>query len=578
VITKESAPNSKGCTISDSKGQFRFALPDAGERVRVSARGYLATELPNTAQDRRVTITLESGGVEVAGTVVDASGGPVIGALVTGCRDISGCASTLTDSAGAYQLGVTQGWIDLTAEAQAYSRTSLRVQAPAVGVSLVIAPASIINGIVFGDDDVPLADMTVSAWPEGAMPGGPVVVKSQPDGTFKILDVAPGQYALEAIGEQFRSRREAAFVGVAQASTTVVLRAEPAVYFNATLLVDEQPCEGAYATVSGPIEVVRVFDASGQLRIEGLVPGRYEVSAECPSLAADIRETVDVAHEPITRTWSMVAAAAVRGQVITPSGRAVVGVTVEVRPVGEPAARRTSMCSTDGAGEFLCAGLASGAYSARVSQYNLTASDEVSFDIGNGRVPSVVLETPGVGTVRVVVDGSGRDCVGSCGTVTPVIEGERDLRLYGEADGEHFVFRDLPFGPYTVSVGSDARRVVVTHDEEMVEVHIASPPRGSVRGRVVDTAGQPLPDVWVNVARTQPEWLMATVQIPPTMSESDGSFVLDGLVPGRYSIEATHDGTHGQLGLVGPGDPAVVLRLEPGVPANDAHGLSVRSN
>src|SRR5687768_14197850 len=104
-------------------------------------------------------------------------------------------------------------------------------------------------------------------------------------------------------------------------------------------------------------------------KIGGVVPRGYEISAECASLATDIRETVDVGREPLVRRWRVAAATAVGGTVVTPSGRAVAGVKVQVQPVGEPAARRGSICSTDASGEFSCPGLASGVYSAHVSRH-----------------------------------------------------------------------------------------------------------------------------------------------------------------------------------------------------------------
>jgi hypothetical protein len=99
--------------------------------------------------------------------------------------------------------------------------------------------------------------------------------------------------------------------------------------------------------------------------------------------------------------------------------------------------------------------------------------------------------------------------------------------------------------------------------------------RGSrIRGRVVDTTNQPVPDVWVRAdckgdePRDPQDEARQRIarnygQGRPTMSDADGTFTLSGLTPGATcSVHAeTPDGLAGVTDKVRSGDERVTVSL-----------------
>ena len=88
-----------------------------------------------------------------------------------------------------------------------------------------------------------------------------------------------------------------------------------------------------------------------------------------------------------------------------------------------------------------------------------------------------------------------------------------------------------------------------------------------LRGRVVDAAGQPAPGVQVTAQAAGGE-VVATLGMPRSgtfgsaRSGPDGSFLVDGLAPGKYEVRArAEDGGNGRA-LTQAGAEDVVLRLE----------------
>jgi hypothetical protein len=96
---------------------------------------------------------------------------------------------------------------------------------------------------------------------------------------------------------------------------------------------------------------------------------------------------------------------------------------------------------------------------------------------------------------------------------------------------------------------------------------------GLIAGRVVDSAGNPVPNAIVFIRKGP---LPATSRFPGTgtadrvLSDDAGRFVFNGLTPGPYSLEATKPGwLMGAYGRRVPGNGASVLELTEGERRND---------
>lgn len=157
--------------------------------------------------------------------------------------------------------------------------------------------------------------------------------------------------------------------------------------------------------------------------------------------------------------------------------------------------------------------------------------------------------------LQAVTDAQGRF------VVTGIPAGEGRLLLYPEKHTRVTSFntlRELPWlsDPFTGTNGG-----VV--DLGTIVMH----PPGAIRGRVVDTDGNPLKTATVSLRGA-----FRGLSGPWTLSQADGSFVLKGIPPDTYAVHASQSRgeggvLEGEVRGVGPDGPEVAVRLEvkPGI-------------
>jgi Carboxypeptidase regulatory-like domain len=218
------------CSESDAAGHYLISgLPPGRFSVAAEAEGFMPT--PPDAQpqvalgpgDDRAGFDLElvSGGAKIEGFVMDATGGPVPGAVVRGSGGMPlrpMAVSTCGDN-GHFVLWVAPGTVTLTAEAAGYASELLAHVAPSRDVIIVLTPGSTIEGhVVALGDRAPVPNVAVRAvpmgmWPSPALPSD----VSRDDGRFSIRGLEPGAYRLVAEGDGWRGgAAEPIEIGVTQ--------------------------------------------------------------------------------------------------------------------------------------------------------------------------------------------------------------------------------------------------------------------------------------------------------------------------------------------------------------------------
>jgi hypothetical protein len=132
--------------------------------------------------------------------------------------------------------------------------------------------------------------------------------------------------------------------------------------------------------------------------------------------------------------------------------------------------------------------------------------------------------------------------------------------LVAEPRGAELVFEPIALGRYEVAFDSAApgsgRRVELTQPGEVVELSLPLPSPGRISGRVVDEAGQAVPDAWISVAGSSD--LAQFRPSTPVLSNAEGEFVVSGLLPARYQLSASSGRRTAELEV-----------------ASDSHGLIV---
>jgi hypothetical protein len=148
-----------------------------------------------------------------------------------------------------------------------------------------------------------------------------------------------------------------------------------------------------------------------------------------------------------------------------------------------------------------------------------------------------VLKAHAEGALRVRLEGS-RDFEQR--TLTVVARSKERL-LVAEPRGAELVFEPIALGAYEVALDSAAhgsgQRVELTRPGEVVELSLPLPSPRRISGRVVDEAGQAVPDAWISVAGTSDfaQFRPST----PVLSDGEGQFILSGLLPARYQLSAS---------------------------------------
>lgn len=317
---------------------------------------------------------------------------------------------------------------------------------------------------------------------------------------------------------------------------------------------------------------VEAFDRLGHVRVEGLSLGTYQLAIDCPSLGQRLEESLELGKTPATRAWQLGGGLVIAGRVTRPNGSAIRGVGIDVQPMGERAGRHAATCTPDASGVFECGGLQPGEYSVRAVLGETTASETVKVRIGDRSAEPIVLHTTGSATIRAFVRptfaaASSDRVSGTRGRLVPVAHGDGGLRHYAQALDDHYVFDELPLGGYVVQLGVSPgpspsfRSVQLERDGQVVDVELQREPAADLVGQVVDARNEPVPDAWVEIVGTEPDWLNSSAPVPPVLSDASGAFSIVDLRAGRYALRATHPSGSAHVDGASPAGPPVRLQL-----------------
>lgn len=552
------------CTLTDERGQYGLEVGHDGRVLVASAQGYLSEtlELSSAVSPSGAVFRLTSASASITGTVVDASGGPVMEALVSVRAGPGGAvvATARSDVDGRFSLGVAPGPVEITARAEGYSQAPARaLLAPAGGIVLYLAPASGISGrVLIEGTEEPVPDVLVTAANTNGLEATVDPALSDEEGNFHFDSLPAGGYELQATGPRWRSKPARVNVGVGENSDPLLLEVASATTLTGSVRADGKPCPDGHLYAVGPTASFGKLDQNGVAQLEALLPGVYRFEVACASAIA-ITDTVEVGAEPVTREWDLEGGLKVLGRVESPSGQPLSGIDVTVAPLepGRPGAR----CTSDAAGQFECGGLAQGEHDCSTQVVGAPSSTVRVFVSASEPPPSVVLQGPASGSLRVSVSGVAR----AHDVAWPVFAKSKDgVPNVGRAEDEVFAFDELPLGDYAVYIADegtpDAAHVSLQRDREVVHVTLPAPELGAIAGQVVDARQAPVVDAWVRAASADQA---QTVGGGATaLTDGEGRFTLTELPRGRYDLAVS--GTSGEASKkqVETGSSDVVIRLD----------------
>jgi RNA polymerase sigma factor (sigma-70 family) len=607
------------CTTSRGDGRYELeGLHAVAYHVSASAAGHRPALYSNPKAPRSigeevrlrpgeirsgVDIVLKAGGMSVRGVVKDLAGGPIAGAMVRvqegaalhASEPFAGCVS---DDEGAFECWSTPGEIVLFATAEDYTEVWERTVAPARAHELVLTPESVLVGrVVFAGTTAPIPNARITARVNDRLRRAVGQTTSDDDGSFRLPGLEPGAYKVEATTPELYGESAATVhLGLAETSAPILVEAHSAFFVQGKVVVDEsEPCP------SGRVELrddERDAGASANIHPDGSVflralqPGEYLVSVLCDGyVSGEDYPTIAVTGSSVDDlVWRVSPGLTIRGEVLHADGSPVRGVRVLAQVKGsssDPRAPTTTSFghATNDDGAFEVSGLRPGTYVLKPVGTDLPPAQvepevqlEAHRDLDGVRIE---LAPTGTGTiVGNVHDDRGEPVVGAwvfaVGDKAGAARGQTNetgsFELSRVPPGSPRVFvKDRPPPGQTDEEAST--RVSLRPGETVHSDLVVAARTGRIRGRVHDADGAPVSDAFVDVQKESHEAGRARRTMTwrerwrdPILTDVDGSFELDELDDGTYTLRAYRKGGgEGVLEGVVVGATVTVEIATPGV-------------
>jgi protocatechuate 3,4-dioxygenase beta subunit len=595
--------NTPRCVQTDATGAYAIAdlLSATPLAVSAGAEGFAPAGYRDPNGDDRVRLGEgeERGGVDfvlragvrLLGSVHDATGGAVAHALVSS-EDGPARAVATSDAKGEFALWVEPGPVHVEATAPGYAPGWASGPAPGHFFKIHLVPGSTLVGrTVLAGSETAVADVLVEAIQvEGG--GARAATRTDADGAFRIDGLMPGRYRVEATSEGREGySRSSVTLGLGETSSELRVEMDPAYVVRGRVVDKEsgEPCRSGQVVITDAKQAEfsqAEIEPDGWARMASVIPGTYRVQVTCQGhLERDDFPTITVKdRDAPPLTWEVERGAEVRLEIVDGQGRAVTKANVWASP-NEPGGTARGADQAEKDGTFLLAGLKPGRYDVSVqAQAGGRASQEVTATLG--REERVRVELPPAGTIDGIVEDEAHRPVAD---IRVVASGPGRAVARSLDDGT-FSLTGLPSGQYEVRAIERPRlRAAEGRDEPSpVAVTVTAPDRarvtltiksrgGTIEGRVIDSAGRPVTDAFLEYARS------GGAGVPrygwggraPILTDTDGRFTIDGLGEGDYDLRAQRKGGgEANATQVKTGTRDVALRLAEG--ASIAGMLSAR--
>jgi len=580
------------CVTSGRDGAYRIeGLPGVRHGVRASAPTFIPAahergegakrqewlDLRPGQELRDIDITLQGGGVQIHGVVKDLSGGAIEGAQVVGDN-----AYALTGPDGLFSLWVKPGSAWILARADGYADGHNDGVAPGHHFEVFLTPEAVLVGkVVRAADGTPVEGAQVTA-NGGGWSWNDATALTDAGGNFRLDGLEPGVYKARAESDDgLGMAKEQVILGLGETSAPIVIESHPAYFIEGTIVTDGgKACEAGGLNVedhansrSGWGEV----EAGGVVRVRGLLPGEFQISARCEGyISAERYDRVTLADKSVSGLrWEVTSGRAIRGLVVDASGKGVEGLSVsaEAKPdPSKPRAQRTNAWSgnTDAEGRFELAGLLSGAYNLNVSAWNPSRATPVTpteVSLASERdVEGVRIVLPATGELRGTVrDPQGRPV----GEVDVTMRDGKRRQSVEVADDGSFHVENVAPGEYRVTAQrgwEPPMRAPGTNDDDVQGEKVSIREGGvetlqlvvagsaeKIVGVVRDESGGPVADAFIEAtlesdsataasggAARNGRW--ASFWGTPHLSDPDGRFTLTDLSPGKHTLRAHRKG------------------------------------
>jgi protocatechuate 3,4-dioxygenase beta subunit len=567
--------------VTGADGAFDLGTrPAANYQVVAEAPGKLAAialvELANPAAmpaPDQLELVLRDCAAWVVGTIRDPSGGPIARARVLR----GGVAGVEADDNGAYELCVPPGESTIDYGADGYGSVTLTFSADLrTRRDVVLVPEAVVQGVVLDDDGAPVAGAYVWLNPVewGSERNASRSAVAEDDGRFRVAEVTPGRVRLSAYADGLATETAQEALAEVGTSPDVILRMVRQTTISGRVVRAGAPAAGVelVGVRKSPAKRSRntYSQADGTFVLDRVGAGDIVITS--PHYKVRSPQVVTVGRAPVTDVVVEIEAMARIHGTVTRKGLPVEGVTMCCLPqLG--ATRVTS----DVDGKYAYEGVEPGTYQIMAASDRAGAFAEAkTVEVAAGQEYRVDLELAG----GAIINGKVVDERGAPVTAVRVqfMHAKTDDQCNATTDdsGRFRCTSMLGGSPYTAKVFANATATqamttppgkpyptidladgATTVDGVTITVIDA---RGAIRGRVLDTAGQPVADARVKASAEQRFW--SWMALPSAITDGDGSFAIERLHLGTYDLQArATDGATGVLAGVATAGPPVVIRV-----------------
>ena len=574
-------------TAADGKfdlGTWPAALYAVGARAPEAQAATKWVDLADpTVKLDPLELRMRTCNAKIDGTITDATGAPIADAVVR--RE--GFIGARSDAKGAYSLCVPTGDIQLDYAAEGYGAVVLGIAVLGpVTQDVVLVPAASVAGTVIDEAGKPVGDAYVAVFPRemGRQRAGSRAAITDGAGAFRVESLTPGAYAVFAYAEGLVADSPSEVRAEVGTTNEVVVKVRGRARITGVVQAGDKPLEGVEVTAIRKSPSTRAqFPAKtqkdGSFVIDGVPLGEvvlsvagFEVTAPGP-LAIERAQTYDDIRVQVA------AMATVKGR-ITRKGQPIEGARVCC------AQARTSLkpdALTDAEGRYEMPGLPAGTYElfatsddagayAKPTKFALGANETKTLDFEldlAGEIAGTVVDADGKPVPRVFVRWIEDKTQDQGYAVTDAAGRYRCKQMAGGGTYRSQVFANAetttPFPPapgtsYPTQEVKDGASVV-----ENIEIAIDYK-QLTIRGRVVDSAGQPVVDAQVRALAApgnggEPAF-SSWLKLPTAVTDAEGDFTLRGLSPGTYALQGrSPDGGESVAPDVTAGATGVTLKI-----------------
>jgi protocatechuate 3,4-dioxygenase beta subunit len=395
----------------------------------------------------------------------------------------------------------------------------------------------------------------------------PEKIFSDPSGAFRVDDIDPGTWTIEAIaGGKVPAKKTGVRIDSEQVVDLGTLVLEDGKSLRGRVLDarDDSPVAGASVRASVPqglsFDFNRVVESGGAMTdldgtftIEGLDAGSRNLSAEHADYAtAEIRVEIPADGEPAEAVLRLLRGGTLTGVVRDAQKQPIAGTSIVLG--GRMFGMDTKAVETGPDGRYTFERLAPGDYNAmrppdgsgrlvlRMGAKNVTIAEGQTTTLDFDEAPKISLsgrvlrgQQP-VGGAMLIFLGEG----GGAGLQTTQSDESGAYQVGLDHAGKYNVMVQSGAGGGGMRFASGGGVAITVPDQAEAKVDVVLS-AGGIQGRISDADGNALTDAVVSARRDGAEAGPASM---PSMGQSDagGAYSLDGLGPGTYRLSASANG------------------------------------